>query len=105
MLELHSKSFQFFKVSAYTDDVTVFITTNDSFTALNEELEKFEVASGSKLNRNKTNGLWISGWKSRQDSPLDIKWTTKSIKILGIEFMESYAAMVYANWNLQLDKV
>ena len=89
MPEPHNKSSQSFKVSAYADDVNVFITTNDSFTALNEELEKFEVASGSKLNRNRTNGLWISGWKSRQDSPLDIKWTTKSIKIFGIEFMES----------------
>ena len=54
MPEPHNKSFQSFKVSAYPDDVTVFITTNDSFTALNEELEKFEVACGSKLNRNKS---------------------------------------------------
>ena len=55
MPEPHNKSFQSFKVSAYADDVTVFITTNDSLTALNEELEKFEVACGSKLNQNKTN--------------------------------------------------
>ena len=32
----------------------------------------------------KCEGLWLSTWRNRVDSPVAIKWTSSKIKVLGI---------------------
>lgn len=93
------------KVIAYADDVTLFLSSNESFTALNHELTMFELATGSKINRQKSKGLWLGEWSQRRDKPLNITWTKIGIRILGIEYKANYSAMVHTNWRNTLNKV
>ena len=92
------------KVSSYADDMTVFLTTETSFQALNDELTVYNSASGAHLNREKSVGLWLGKWK-RQENPLQIKWTTTAIKILGLTFSPSYYESMKENWSMVLEKL
>ena len=40
------------------------------------------MASGAKLNMDKTCGIWLGRWKDREDAPYGIHWV-KSKKLLG----------------------
>ena len=46
------------KVAAYADD-TCFITNEAGFNALDEVLTMYQEASGARLNRSKSHGLWL----------------------------------------------
>ena len=49
----------------------------------------FEKGLGSKLNLDKTEGMWFSSMAGRKDGPANIKWWTDYIKVLGIFFTMS----------------
>ena len=68
----------------YADDTTITITQNRCFKEVYKELELFEEASASKINWDKTKGLWAGNWKYRDDKPLFTNWTNKNVEILGI---------------------
>ena len=74
-----------FKVCQYADDTTAFVKNEKSLFALFEAISQFERGSGAKLNRSKTEALWLGAWKDRPDQPLGLSWVRK-IKILGVFF-------------------
>ena len=45
------------EVSAYADDTTSFVSNNEDFAALNEELKLYKLAAGARLNHRKPKGL------------------------------------------------
>lgn len=70
----------------YADDATIIITQNRCFKEVIKEIQDYELASGAKVNYGKTQGLWLGKWKNRTDKPLNIRWTNKNVKNLGIYF-------------------
>ena len=62
------------------------IQQNRCFKEVIKELSEYEEASGAKMNYQKTKGLWTGSWKGRRTTPLDIKWTSKNVKNLGVYF-------------------
>ena len=70
----------------YMDDATIIIKQNRCFKEVIKELTEYEEASGSKVNYEKTKGLWAGSWKDRRVSPIDIKWTNKNVFNLGVYF-------------------
>ena len=93
------------KVSAYADDTTCFVSNNDGFAALNEELQLYEVAAEVRLNRMKSKGLWLGSCHSRQDALLQIDWTSESIRILGLTYARTYFNTVSTNWKHILQRL
>ncbi len=71
-----------FKCSGYADDTSIAATTDVSITATFDVYAEYELASGAKLNRGKSSGLWLGAWKDRQDTPHGIKWV-KELPLLG----------------------
>ena len=59
------------RVSAYADDVNIFVT-NDSFTFIEEPLCLYEQNSNASINILTFNGMWCSSWKYRQNRPLEM---------------------------------
>ena len=72
------------KISQYADDMTAYIATMDSLEELFDTLRKYELATNAKLNVSKTEGLWVGEWKGREDRPLNLKWTSVSVKFTGV---------------------
>ncbi len=48
-----------FKCSGYADDTSIAATTDASIAATFDVYAEYELASGAKLNRGKSSGLWL----------------------------------------------
>ena len=72
------------KQSMYADDMKVCVTTENSIYELFKLFEKYESATNSKINKDKTEALWLGNWIGRTDTPLDLNWTSGEIKFLGV---------------------
>jgi len=76
------------KLSLYADDTTAFIRDDSSAASLFTLLDQFGDLSGLKINKSKTEGLWLGSWKSRlgKDEPFGISWPKQYVTALGIAF-------------------
>ena len=74
-----------FRVRQYADDTTTFVKNISSLTQLFNVISLYEKGSGAKLNRSKTEAMWLGAWRSREDQPLGLTWVRK-MKILGVWF-------------------
>ncbi|KAB0798310.1 hypothetical protein PPYR_09303 [Photinus pyralis] len=81
-------------MSAYADDVLLFVSHDDDFRILAECIQRFSVQSGAVVNFQKSQGLWCGEWKHRTDSPLGCCWTSDTIKVLGVTFAGSEQHMI-----------
>ena len=63
-------------------------------------IAEYELASGAKLNRGKSSGLWLGAWKDRQDTPHGIKWV-KELPLLGATVsVGDYSASTWERYGL-----
>ena len=83
-------------VSQYADDTTLILADNYSITQSFNLINIFERGSGSRLNAQKTEGLWLGSAAGKQTEPVNITWTTDKLKILGVYFGTSNVE--HANW-------
>ena len=65
----------------------------------------FEKDSGSKLNLDKTECMWFDSMADRTDGPVNIKWRTDFIKVIGIFFTMSHYDFLSLNWNFWIEKL
>ena len=70
----------------YADDAIITIKQNKCFKEVVKDPTAFEQASGAKVNYGKTKGLWAGAWKTRTDTPLNIKWTNQNVETLAVYF-------------------
>ena len=84
------------KVSQYAHDTTLILANNYSITQSFNLINIFEWGSGSRLNAQKTEGLWLGSAAGKQTGPVNISWTTDKLKILGVYFGTSNVE--HANW-------
>ena len=66
-------------------------------------LEKFERCSGLKINHAKSEAMWLGKWKSREDTPFNVKWPKDSVFALGIHFSNSEKVSDKLNFYEKLD--
>ena len=92
------------KFSAYADDSTGILTTETSIRHYFRWVKLFGRVSGSKINNDKSKGLFLGKWKTRSDHPFGISWV-KSLDILGYYFgIEADVDESWANAFLKFDK-
>lgn len=82
---LPSASDKQFKVRQYTDDTTSFVKDYSSLVSLFDLITVYEKGSGTKLNRSKSEAMWLGAWCSRADEPLGLTWV-RNMKILRVFF-------------------
>ena len=77
--------YQVQKILQYADDKEVFATTEDSMKEIFNVIGKYERGTGTKIDVEKTEGLWLGSWKQRTDKLLDLdRKNSKVLKFLGI---------------------
>ena len=95
------------KLSLYTDDTTAFIRDDSSAASLFTLLDQFGDLSGLKINKSKTEGLWLGSWKSRlgKDEPFGISWPKQYVTALGIAFPHNILVGNKINFDERLAKL
>ena len=74
------------KLSQYADDTSCLLTGDNSIFALFDTLKLYELATGAKINRQKTHALWLGSNIGRLDTPLGLDWSSDFVTILGLPF-------------------
>ena len=90
-------------ISAFADDTGFIIKNMKSKNLILSTFEKFGKASGSKINKDKTEGMLLGALKHINDLQSDIKWV-KSTKSLGIHFGIEGNEVNRLNWLNCLDR-
>ena len=93
------------KIGQYADDGDLTLVDDFSIAKAFEIIRIYERGSGSGLNLGKTEGMWFGSMAGREDGPVNIKWRTDCIKILGIFFTVSRRDFECLNWNFQVEKL
>ena len=73
------------KITAFADDSNFTVKDDKSAGIIIDHFVYFEKASGSKLNKTKSKGLFLGKWKTRSDHPFGISWVDK-VKVFGIMY-------------------
>ena len=90
------------RVRLYADDTTAILRNLRSLTNLFDCVSVYENGSGAKLNRSKTEAMWLGAWRSRSDEPLGLTWV-KKMRILGVIF--GTIPTEHLNWQPKLEKL
>jgi len=90
------------RISLYADDTTIIFTSLPSVQKTMLVLELFGLASGSKLNRDKCQGVWLGGWRDLAETPCNLNWTSDFIKIVGVYL--GRGQYLSKNWEVVLGK-
>ncbi len=88
------------KLSLYMDDITLFLSNNHSVERALQLCELFTLATGMKINKGKSEILYLN-WKEPKLN-FGLKIQDKSIKILGIAWGRE---MEERNWNPRLQQM
>jgi len=90
-------------LSLYADDTSIVSISDASTIAVFETYNRFERGTGSKLNLEKCEGLWIGSWRFRLDALVPIVWTSDKLKVLGV-FIGNIP-LDEANWRPRIEAV
>ena len=63
----------------------------------------YKQGSGSKLNFNKTKGMWLGSKRGQATGPEHITWVMDQLKLLGIYFGSNQT--IYKSWTERIDKL
>ena len=71
-------------ISQYADDTSIAVTNDQSIQAVFDVYHQYELASGARVNVEKSKGLWLGAWSGRTDAPVKLKWASDKLKSLGV---------------------
>ena len=93
------------KLSQFADDTTLLLTDESSITETFKVFDRYERASGAKINKSKCKGLWSGAFAHRTDQLHGFDWYNDYIpdKILGQYF--GNADCTERNWEEKIQKI
>ena len=97
------------KIRQYADDTTLILDGSKKSLALSlQVLERFRTVSGLKLNKKKTEVLWIGANTGRDEilcPEKNLKWVKDKVKVLGVWFSTDPKVTMETNYSDRLTKV
>lgn len=88
------------KLFQYADDTTVIVMSDASLLELFSLFQRYERATGARLNVGKSHGLLLGAWKMRTNMPISLAWSNVSIPVLGCDL----GPAVEPNWEALIGK-
>lgn len=92
------------KILQYADDTIGCLSDILSAKQFMKQVEEFGFFSGLKLNKDKTEGMWLGRDRFNQSKPLEISWPIKPLKILGIYLSYDNEACEQLNFHDRIRK-
>lgn len=93
-----------FYLSAYADDVSVFVNGEDDVNVLKRIVHDFQMVSSAKVNWGKSEAIWVGEWERRcTDLPGGLLWGKEGLKYLGVYLGND--TYVQKNWDGVQEKV
>ena len=86
----------------YADDVFAVLKNLKSLETLLSSIDLYESGTGARLNKSKTEAMWLGAWRSRSDEPLGLTWV-KKMKVLGVFF--GTVPVELDNWMPKINKL
>ena len=86
----------------YADDVFAVLKNLKSLENLLSLVDLYEKGTGAKLNKSKTEAMWLGAWRPRSDEPLGLTWV-KKMKVLGVFF--GTIPVEQDNWMPKINKL
>ena len=74
------------KISAFADDITVFVSRRRDIVAVKEAVARYEKVAGAKVNFDKSEGLRLGAWRGSVPLPGPFRWSDGPVRILGVWF-------------------
>ena len=74
------------RVSAFADDITVFVSRHLDIKAVKKAVGKYEQIAGPEFDFDKSEGLQLGAWMSSDTLPVPFCWSDRLIRILGVWF-------------------
>jgi hypothetical protein len=85
------------KLVQMADDTTVFVEDPESLENTLKILAQFELYAGLRLNKSKTEAMWLGKDRNKNQNPIDVKWV-KEVHSLGIFFSYDNDSVVLKNF-------
>lgn len=93
------------KISQLADDTTLFLKSKYEIEKALNIIEIFGNFSGLKLNKNKTEGIWIGKLKHCKDKVCNVSFTNKPVKVLGLYVGINKKECDELNWSNKIEKI
>ena len=90
------------RVRLYADDTTVILKDLFSLRRLFDLISVYERGSGARLNKSKTEAMWLGSWRNRPDEPFGLT-VFRKMQILGVVF--GIVSVDSDNWQPRIDKL
>ena len=92
------------KILQYADDGILFLKNEQELAESIAMIRKFGSYSGTKLNLEKCEGLWLGRQKHKQENckMLNIKWPQEPMSILGIHIGHNEKENEILNWDKKI---
>ena len=74
------------RVSAFADDITVFVSRRLDIKAVKKAVSEYERIAGAKVNFDKSEGLRLGAWRGSDTLPGPFRWSDGPVRILGVWF-------------------
>ena len=93
------------KLAMYADDISIFLRSKEELEIVLNIINRFSNISQLKINKNKTEAMWLGSNKNSMEEYGGIRWN-KRLKILGIIFQnDTPASDINENWTKRIEKV
>ena len=93
-----------FFLSAYADDVTIFVNGSDDLNVLQTIVKDFNFLSSAEVNWGKSEAIWVGEWEKRCTGLSGgMVWKKEGFKYLGVYLGDD--VFVQKNWEGVLEKV
>ena len=86
------------KIIQMADDTTVFVEDLNSLSKVLEIIELFHLFAGLKLNKTKTEVMWLGKLRHSEEKPLDLTWVNE-VHSLGIFFSYNTDYVIQKNFT------
>lgn len=93
------------KLLQYADDTTGLLKDKKSAKFFLHTVEEFGLFSGLKLNKEKTEGMWLGSKRNNKSKPLGIKWPDEPLRMLGVYISYDAERCKQKNFNEKLLKM